>query len=201
MTNYYEIVTPPSGYPVTLEEVKEWLKADGDGDLQDDLINELIAVATDLVEKYTSRVFIDREIDAFVDNIGDSSFNNALWIQLDRAPVSSIGGVFEWLDGAADYSAYTDYELKVSDGHPRVLLYDGVNVLEDEKAYPMKVNFNAGYGTADDVPDAIKTAIKSLIDMIYYNRGDCCPDGIVSDLPPMVKVLLNPYRILTTFAV
>ena len=52
----------------------------------------------------------------------------------------------------------------------------------------------AGYGGADDVPQAIRTAAAMLVAHWYRNREAVNVGNITSELPLGVQSLIAPYR-------
>ena len=198
MANYYEITDGPDEFPVTLAEVKLYLKIDYTDD--DDILNSLIEMATDICEKYTGRWFVERDATAHVDNVRQSKFEACPFIEIARAPILNVSSVLGLSGGV--YAEVDGWELKQTGGFGRVVFFEGVPVLDCDKPYPIQALFTGGYGPATAVPEALKTAIKTLVDMVYNNRGDCCPDGLVDAglLPATVKMMLNAYKILVTFS-
>lgn len=63
----------------------------------------------------------------------------------------------------------------------------------DESAF--KITFTCGYGAADDVPGAIKSAALLIIGGLYENREAIVTGGMPHRLPGGVDTLIAPYRI------
>ena len=55
----YEVLIPPPIEPVTLEDVKEWLKIPASETADDNLINSLITATRIFFEDYTNRILIN----------------------------------------------------------------------------------------------------------------------------------------------
>ena len=110
MANYYEITTPPSGYPVTLAEAKLYMKIDTTA--EDAIIESLIEMATDICEIYTGRWFIERSATAHVDNIRQSKFEAAPFVEIARAPILTVTSVKELVSDT--FSEVDGWELKRS---------------------------------------------------------------------------------------
>jgi uncharacterized phiE125 gp8 family phage protein len=67
--------------------------------------------------------------------------------------------------------------------------------LEDDRAAPVWVTFDAGYGVAADVPAAIKAAILLITADLYENRENTViSDARVQAMPIAADRLLTPYR-------
>ncbi|HVY12223.1 MAG TPA: hypothetical protein VHB73_01505 [Alphaproteobacteria bacterium] len=63
--------------------------------------------------------------------------------------------------------------------------------LPEEAAY--RIPFTAGYGTAGtNVPELIRTAIKTQVLIDYENRGG--QEKSDGSLHPAVRAMLNPFR-------
>lgn len=67
--------------------------------------------------------------------------------------------------------------------------------LEDDRAAPVWVTFDAGYGAAASVPAAIKAAILLITGDLYENRENTViSDARVQAMPIAADRLLTPYR-------
>ena len=185
MSELYNVTIEPVELPVTLEECKDFMKVTST--FEDDLISAFIETATDQIEQYTGRVFVERTIEASFDSLFCSKYEAYPFISLMRAPLQSVTSV--QIDGDDE-----SYQLKEkTKGYSRLIL-DEVSLSSFSTPYPLQIVFIAGYGGASDVPSLIKTAIKMYVNFLYKNRGDC--GGVTSE----VKSILAPYRILEVFA-
>lgn len=170
----------PANYPVSLQEVKEFLKVD---DINSDAeILSLIGAATDHAEALCNRPFINREFQATFD-----SFPRC--IELNQTPVQSVDLV-EYVDtnGATQTLVATEYQVDLGNRFRKARIVEAYN-----KTYPstrvqmnaVTVTFTAGYGADwNSVPDTIKTTIKYLVSHYFINRSS---EGKV---PEMIKMLL-----------
>lgn len=68
--------------------------------------------------------------------------------------------------------------------------------LYDDRVDPIRISFDAGYGDAEDVPEAIKQAIKLLVGHWYENREEVIIGSGVDlrQLPLAFKTLISPFR-------
>ena len=189
INDYYNTITPPATYPVTLAEAKEWIRVNGT--IEDVLITALISAATTIGEAHTNRQFVTRTMEGFFAGADASRFELHPFVQIRRAPASNVT-VDMLING--EFTAVTDYAIWRAGGFDRIIFNDGVPS-HDMGQYPIKVTFDAGY---DIVPDGIRTAIKQHILFMYENRGDVVPDGVVS-MPIESKFLYSSYRIQNTF--
>ena len=192
--DYYEITSEPAEEPVTLTEVKNWLRVDHSVD--DTLITSLITSARKFGEKFCNRIFVNTSFDCFFSSLDSSACELYSYIQIRRAPLVSISSIETYNSGS--YSATTDYLLKQTNGFSRVVFNNGLTY-EYTTAYPIKISVISGYGTATDVPEDIKTALKAHIAFMYENRGDVVAEGKLS-MPYETKAIYSgKYRILNTF--
>jgi len=208
MTDIYTVGTEPTGYPVTLDEVKLFSKITNT--VEDDLLDGLIAAATNIIEEYLHRWFLTRtDVVGEFDSIRISNSECFSFLEVRRSPLISVASV-EVFDNDA-YTVLTvddDYEVKRMSSFSRILIYDSISA-DYEKAYPLKVTFDAGFGDIDDVPEAIKVAIKQMVNYLYLNRGDCVPNcggggdrgSFTTSVPLFIAAPIAKYRILNTFAV
>lgn len=141
-------------YPVTVEEMKSYLRlkgfidvdASGDVSFNDDdtLISSLIITAVEAIEEKLGCSLIPVTITCLLDNC-------AGMIQLPYGPVNSVSSVTDDDD----------------------VVQDDVKVYGDNLSCPKKekltVVYEAGYSL---VPKPIITEIKRLVGYLYINRGD-----------------------------
>ena len=190
--DFFELTTPPAEEPVTFTEAQNWCR---DIDVADtDLVNELIITAREEIEKAMNRVFVQR---SFTGKFSDYAFTNEeihLFVELRRAPLISVTAVR--VNGTALDSA--DYVVRVKHGFSRVLFPNINRDIDDELAYPIEVDFTAGYGNAANVPKEFKTAIQQYVLFLYENRGDVDTDGSVS-FPLVTKKIVRRNRIINSY--
>ena len=58
----------------------------------------------------------------------------------------------------------------------------------------LQINFTCGYGSASDVPAAIKQAMLLMIGHLFANRQDVVTGTQVNEVPQNSIDLLYPYR-------
>jgi uncharacterized phiE125 gp8 family phage protein len=190
-----EVLTTPASAPVSLEEAKLFLRITSTA--EDALISAYIEAATSQLETYTRRTFVTTEFRGEYDAVQVSGQEAHPFVTLYRSPVASIESV-QVSNNGVYYDA--DYQLKLQSGFSRVLLGDSETSVLDSSPFPLRVDYTAGYGGPDDVPQAIKTAILMYVNHLYSNRGDCTPECNAGMMPNEIKALLGPYRIIQTFA-
>ena len=169
MNDYYEVTTAPTGNPVEFTDASQWARGISTVDTQ--LTNSLIDTATAQIEKATNKVFISRSISGFFARLRESDFERFDFVEIRRAPVTSVTSV----EVNGNVVPTADYIIKNTVGYTRILFRNTLD-LDEEMAYPIKVNFTAGYGNASQVPNDIKVAIQQYVLYLYENRGDVSTD-------------------------
>ena len=193
MEDFYEEAAT-TDLPVSLEEAKLFLRVDGSDD--DSVITALIRAATNQGEKFTNRLFITREVTGWFSNTDSSRCERYPFIALRRAPLDSITSFKQMVDDSLVDVDSDSYQEKKTSAFSRILITDSLTF--DDVPYPLQVIFDAGYGTAKQVPEDIKDALKMHVAFFYENRGDVAPEGKIS-MPLEVKAIYGKYRILDTF--
>lgn len=111
--------------------------------------------------------------------------------------VSAIDSV-TYLDADGDPQMVTGslYELVPTHGTGEVRFKDAFDwpEVDDDVAAPVSVTFTAGYGTADDVPWAIRVAIMLMAAAWYENRESVVVGQTAQEIPMAAGALLAPYR-------
>lgn len=191
----YEVTTPAAEYPVTLAEVKAACKITHSA--EDDLISQLIIAATNKLEMYTNRVFVERSFTGYFETRECSVWEKGLYFAIRRAPLQSVSQVQVYEDESQNTVSADDYNIKETPGFSRIIFDSDAYYSPNRMPYPWSVDFIAGYGEAADVPDTIKMMIMQYVCFLYTNRGDC----VVAKMPEMVKALADEYRILNSFGI
>jgi len=188
-----KLMTPPAVEPVTLADFKAHAKIDDASD--DVLIGALLCGARQWCEHYTRRAFITQSWTLSVSKTPDGDR-----IPLPRAPLLSVSAVrlFNDADQMTIWSA--DHYYVQGDSEPACLvLRNGADwPVFDRAADSLHIEYVAGYGpSADDVPEAIRLAIKQLALHWYEFRGESIVASGMAQPPLTVEALLNPYRLLS----
>lgn len=189
-----QVVTPATEDPVTLAELKTYLRIDGNS--EDDLLGGLITSATAAAENWTGRAFITRTLKAWFDRCPDG-----MALELPHPPVTAITTVSTFDDADTETTfATTNYIADIYGEPARVCLRNAASWPTDlRSANALAVRFTAGYGAAAAVPAGIKEAIKALAAHAYEWRGaQKTADNAmtVEGAPALVRELLRPYQIL-----
>lgn len=192
--DFYTVTTPASELPVTLAEAKAWCVIEHA--LDDTLIDALIKSATEIAEKFTNRVFVERTFKGQFAHLQCSKFEIGPFVEPRRASLKSITSVQILVDSVLE--DVTDYKEKPESSFSRLIFTDSLPS-GDDVPYPLEVVFVAGYGAASVVPEAIKTAIKELVCFMYTHKGDCDIKCDENNIPTGAKSILKKYRIINTY--
>lgn len=178
----------PADPPVTLVEGKAHLRVDHSTD--DTLITGLLTAATEYAEGYTGLAFVTQTWEQREDA------NACLPLLLKRAPLIAITGV-QYVDADGTTQTLSSALYRTVGVQPASLYpaYSGSwpSVLYDVDA--LRITFTAGFGDADDVPQALKQAVLMLAAHWYERREPVSVGAAVQDIPFTVKALLDQSRV------
>ena len=196
-----ETVSPPTKFPVTLDEAKLHLRLplelpEGSVSIEDELIHRLIGAATQDAELYQGRAYITRTLRLNLDRFPAAGGP----IYLPFPPVQQVLSV-EYTDAAGQQHTLpaTDYVADLAAAPARLVPAPG-------KGWPLTslrpvagvtVTYVAGYGEdPQDVPENIRSAILLLVGHLYEHREAVFSDrGTPQELPLGVTYLLAKDRV------
>ena len=186
-------IVDPTEQPVTLLEAKDHLRVDGTDD--DALISAQVAAATRWVEEYTGRQLVDATWKLTLDEWPDGD-----QILLPRPPLKTVASIdYTDRNGNVATMPTTDYLVDSSDdyGPGRIVLADGKSWPSTQlrRAAAVAITYTAGYGTAADVPDVYKTAIKTVVGSLYEHRETVVVGQTANLVPRSAEWLLWPHRV------
>lgn len=151
------IVTPPSGEPVSVDELKRHLRITESA--HDPMLANLITQARIYCEQFTNRQLITAtwklELDSFPDVI-----------RLPRPPLQwAVGSYVKYYDTAGVQQTLvkdTDYSVDTSSVQGRIRpAYGKVWPTTRNIMNAVEIQFDAGYGAASTVPQLLKLAMMS----------------------------------------
>ena len=151
--------------PVSLCEMKEWLKLDPDIEEDDSLIEKLILSALDRIEHYVGLVLADSHITAMYQKGGygyDSGY-----------------GIFE-----ISYGPVTTESMEAN-GFVGTEISPYLHTFSDS----LTLTYDSSWGSRG-VPEWAKEAIKTEVAYRYENRGD----ELVPELSADTMLILAPFR-------
>ena len=186
-----QLVTPPAEPVISLADAKLHLRVDHDAD--DSLIAGLVSAGTEWVQSYTERQLVTATYRVSVENwrtCGCRGKPPELF-ELPRTPVQAVNFV-SYVDpeGNAQTLSPTLYRAN-RDGLYFLHNLPSLSVREDA----VRVNYDAGYGTAAQVPDLLKVALKLWVGEFYAHRETSVVGTIVNELPLSIYRLCDPFRV------
>lgn len=176
------VVAPPDSDPVTVAEAKKHMRVEHDE--EDEVIAGMVGAATEYIEKQIGRALVSRDYELSCYDIE----------RLDRLPIAPVQQVlsltyYSPTDGVLDAQA-DDFTLVSALDRPRVRF--GGHVTNRD----VVIRFRAGYGTAADVPRALKHAVLLMAGHFYEHREAVTMGGGGAFAVPMtIESLINPYRV------
>lgn len=186
------ISSPSTVLPLTLEEVKDHLRVDGED--EDALLSAYLRAETENVEGTLNRSLVTQTVDLYLDRFPSEP------IDLPRSPVQSVTGVNYTVQGAtATYGstfAAANYTLDTVSVPNRVVLKANRTwpsaTLETDR--PVRVRYVAGYGDeGSDVPEAIRTAVLLRVGDRFWNRENTSDTRAYATRA--AERLLAPYKV------
>lgn len=189
MNSYYEVTTPAASEPIGFNDAELWCRGISSADTE--LVNSLITTATEEIEAATNQVLISRNISGFFTRLCESDYEEYSYVELKRSPLDAVSSVLvngEILDSS-------NYVVKKQYGYSRILFFEDLE-LEDNLAYPIEVQFSAGFGDAAAIPQQLKVAIQQHVLYLYENRGDISPDS-KQTFPFVTKSIIRKNRLAT----
>ncbi len=185
----WEIVTPAAGECFTTEQVKNYLKIPSTVTADDDLIDESVISARQLVERRTSNIMISTALAEYQDAF---PVNNTT-IELGLAPISIFGKV-EYLNksGVLTEFASDDYTTDLLSRPGRIMLKSGKSWPSDVGQFPnaVKLTYSAGSANAASIPGPLRTAMLIMIGAFYYKSTE---SNAIADAFDFTDRLMAPY--------
>lgn len=186
----YQLITAPAENPVSLAELKAWLKISNNA--QDAILTAIIVAVTKSAELYTKREFINKEFRTFRDYFGDYNypgyggyyffFNNENPIEIRRTHLKSITHVkYINTQGTQITIDSADYYITSTDGSTFSLLLpvpdkNWPSDLQQKRLQNVEIQFTAGWTDAaefkENWPDLYQALLAHMAD-VFINRGDC----------------------------
>lgn len=184
------LVTPATEEPVTREELKEHLKEDTAD--QDAHLSELIAAARGVAETYLRRALCAQQwrwtLDAFPCTRTPRDVPMPPLLSIDSVRYLDFAGAEQLLDPAV-------YDVDVDSQPGRIArAYSQVWPSTYEALGAVRILFTAGWADAKDIPDPIKTGMKTLIGTWYLNRESVKVGTIVARVPDTVRAMWAPWK-------
>ena len=201
-----QLITPPAGEPVTLQEAKAHLRVDFDDD--DGLIQALITAARQAAETITNRQLMSARWKLVMDSFpgpslmgvpaGQSFSLPGHAILIHKSPVSNVVAI-NYLDMAGITQAMptTNFTVDAACEPARITpVFGQIWPIALPQIGAVSVTFDAGYGAAAVVPEGIKSWIKLRVGSLYAHREEVAAlsRGRIEPLP-FVDGLLDPFKV------
>ncbi len=180
------LLNGPGQEPVSLQQLRDYLHVNGDDDT---FLSSLVTAARLMVEAQTGLRLITQDWRVHVNRWQDSAIELPIW------PVQKIISIESLLDGGGVIDVDT-YEL-VKAGRPALIILGG-NALPAASSTRLGVGISltAGYGdSADEVPETLSFAVLALA-AHWYDIDDWNHLGPERALPPVVKTIIDEYRVV-----
>ena len=201
-----QLITTPAGEPVSLAEAKLHLRVDFDDD--DSLIQVLISAARQAAETLTNRQLVTARWRMVLDSFPGPSLMGVPAGQvfslpghavlLPKSPVQSVVEI-RYLDmvGVSQVMPSAHYTVDKACEPARITpVFGQIWPVALPQIGAVSVTFDAGYGSAADVPEGLKSWIKLRLGSLYAHREEVASmaRGRIDPLP-FVDGLLDPYKV------
>jgi uncharacterized phiE125 gp8 family phage protein len=167
-----EITTQPATEPLTVQEVKDFLKVDGNDD--DALIEVLIKAAREWAEATTGRSWLSQTAKEYWDKWPLSTVPPYGEWRLGKTPVSSVTSI-QYIDenGVTQTWAAANYTADTKSVPARIFPTEDVDY-PDLGQYPNAVicTYVVGAAAPASVPATVKVGMLNKIAFWYENRED-----------------------------
>lgn len=187
------LVTAPTGYPVSRAEAKTHLRIPTSETGDDNYVDALITAATEVCEQITNRKLVTQTWDLFM-----NKFPYCREFEVPYPKLQSVGSITYFdVDNNAQTLNPSNYQVDNKGIVGIVRLnkdYDWPDTRED-KLNAVTMRFTCGYGTATEVPKSIKQAILLMIGTWYENRESVVQGFVAMKVPDTIELLLASNRV------
>lgn len=178
---------------ITAQEFADWTGAD----VADPLFGPLSIAATAAVIEFLQSELITRErVTVYedwpatgTDSAPALSRNNAYLCQRVELPYARLS---DPVTIAVEAGGDVTTDFRVLETLTAELYFDTIPVFNVDDAPALKMTYNAGFGTIDDVPQAIKTAVTMVTGHLYDHRGECSAEDAIKKSG--ADSILFPYK-------
>ena len=201
----FKVTTEPTAEPLSLQEVKEYLRVDDATDER--VVQPLIIAARQFAEEHMNRALMQQTITLNLDTTIDTE--NPLWegmrtapdinyyknyVVLPRSPVISVTSLKTYNDSdTASTMSASKYYVDTQREPARIVLRTGETFPTALRvANAIEVVYVAGYTSAYAVPEPIRMGMLQHIAYMYEHRGDMYE---AQGAPTLMKSLYAPYVI------
>lgn len=159
---------------VTAQELSDWLSLDNPSD---PLLSPMAQAATSALIEWLEMELITRERELTLEHwpkVGTDTYpsvspNDFLYELRVDLPFSHTAATLNSVDSfGVDVSA----DVELMQGKPFKMVFDDIYQTDTNEA-AIIARYETGFGTIDDVPEQLKTAVKMLAAYMYEHRGAC----------------------------
>lgn len=203
-----KVTTAPTAEPLSLQEVKEYLRLEDASDER--VVQPMITAARQFAENHLARSLMQQTITLTLDAITDQEsympegmrtapdlnyYKN--YVVLPGSPIQSVTTLktFDDSDNATTMAA-SKYYVDTQREPGRIVLRTGETFPTALRvANAIEVVYVAGYASAYAIPEPIRMGMFQHIAHMYEHRGDMGEYQQAREIPAMIKMLYAPYRI------
>lgn len=184
------LVTAPSADPVDLVSAKRHCRVDHADD--DDFIGSLIAAASNHIEGPSG--ILGRAIMPQTWLLELSGWVSSIVLPVE--PVRSVSVAYTDANGEAQTLAADQYSLSAWPSAATTWRFvdDAVRPVLDAVEYPVRITIEAGFASADAVPEPLKVAILMLVGHWYGNREAVIVGTSSAPTSMAFDALIAPFR-------
>jgi uncharacterized phiE125 gp8 family phage protein len=194
------LTAAPASEPLTTAELREWCRISNTA--SDAVIAAIAAGARELCERQIGRQFVTASYYITMDSFpwlngwqgiaGQSAARDWPVIRMPCAPLISVESVRYYdLGGTLRTLPTTVYDVDAASDPGRVALaYGQTWPVVRPRPGAVRIDFTCGYGTASDVPDGLKNAIRFIVAQHFENRGESA-DASNLEIPAAAERLLK----------
>ncbi len=175
--------------PITLDEAKNFMRVDHND--QNELIATLIKAATEEFETYTRRALVQRTYEYKIDRFPKGKDP----IRLPMPPLASVTKI-DYVDTSGNVVTWSAAEYRVETGTQKIPAritpawgYTYPNIQAVTEA--VLIEYVAGYGDREAVPEIAKLAVKYLCQEFFDNPETVIVGTSAMMLPGGLRRLLN----------
>lgn len=182
MRGHYKRTTAPTDIAVGLALVKSDLRLDGD-EFDADLESN-VKTATEEIESDCRRQLLEADFTLYLDSFPTGACAEQRAILLERCPVLEVSEI-RYMDAAGNWQTMdaSDYRVDIVSEPCRVAPEFGLFwPITRRVSNAVEVDFKAGYGTIEDVPEIAKQAIRARVRELFEGCGTDGSEAIKSRL-------------------
>jgi len=185
------LLSGPAAEPITLAEAKAFIRVQHDDD--DDIIGALIVGARIHVEAQTRRALITQTWRL----VRDAWPENGRFALLPVPLAELVAVRIRKADGTTQAIDLASFAVDTASAPAMLSFVRGAPMPPGQPVGGIEIDVTCGYGGADDVPEPLRQAVRTLVTHWYEKRGMVTLGTEVAMLPAGVAALIAPYRVLS----